>query len=530
MKSAIFNIILSVFVTAFAFTGCSLYKVPFHLPAIILPAGNLEEAPEAATEKEISQDFRLETYPDDPAELKKFIEELNDNVDITASEFEERRKEIRRLREFNPKQDPEIYSYILDTIRSRFLKDAILNAVQQDVEAEIEKSSIPTPEPPPVTTTTSSVSQPKPEAPAPEQQPQPQPETAQTCPPHPPVNSNVASNHNTPTDIQHTVPANYHANEQIPFVQQYPNNQHNYSQGQYKQIQYQDPNYPDQNSNSNFGQQPYLTQNGYSTTRGGTNQSNFTNAAYNSRQMADPDDPEANIQSAIDALSTKISLGKGDTNDEAKLRLLYLCMGNQREAVRLIPQMDESVRDFWSNQMLGLSTLIDDQAVRDPEVRYESAFEHLQTGMEKLSVMRPMKIRNMQFVKDLRKFGDFIPIEGSFLPGEKIIVYFELENLTLKPTPGIGYGIRGIWSLEVRNSNGTIIFKQDNNPFEERLQSKVRDYCSWIDFPLGKSTPQGIDKTIAPGVYYVTVTVRDLNHPKQQEARDQIEFRVITRE
>lgn len=231
---------------------------------------------------------------------------------------------------------------------------------------------------------------------------------------------------------------------------------------------------------------------------------------------------EALIRAAIDALKSKINYAPGNPADEMRLRLLELCIGNQREAVRPIACLDESSRNFWSNGLLGMHWLMDETSLPDTRDRYSTAYYHISEAMKDLGKLCPLRIRNMQFISTCRAFGLYEPVKEEFEPGGTIRMYMELENLFIKRSQMSGYGIRVSWSVEIRNSNGDIIYQQNDNTAEDYRKSYVRDYHVWVSVDLPKMLP--------PGQYFAKVTIRDLNHPKQQESSDEIELRIKTSE
>ncbi len=223
---------------------------------------------------------------------------------------------------------------------------------------------------------------------------------------------------------------------------------------------------------------------------------------------------------AADLLRAKIAdtpNGRSFSN-EANLRLLELALGNRQEAVRPFSQVEKPINDFWGHQMLGFSTLLDETGLPDKKSRYATAAYRFDEGLFELRRLCPMKLKNVQFVKDWVTFGVFLPRTEDCRSGEIVGLYLELENPTIKHST-LGYSVKPSIHYEIRDSASTLIFKSKDIPLEETTPSQKRDYCIHLTVDL----PKGM----AHGQYLLRVSVTDLNSEDLQYAEEQLSFRVL---
>ena len=223
---------------------------------------------------------------------------------------------------------------------------------------------------------------------------------------------------------------------------------------------------------------------------------------------------------AADQLRTKIESSPNNRSfaDEASLRLLELILGNRQEAVRPFPLIDKPINDFWSNQILGFSTLLDETGIPDQKSRLATASFRFDEGADELRRLCPMKLKNIQFVKDWVAFGVFMPRKEDCQAGETIGLYLELDNPTVKRS-AIGYNVRASIHYEIRDSASRLVSKSKDIPVEETTPSQKRDYCIHVNVPI----PKGL----AHGQYLLRVSVTDMNSDNLQYAEEQLSFRIL---
>jgi len=231
-------------------------------------------------------------------------------------------------------------------------------------------------------------------------------------------------------------------------------------------------------------------------------------------------DWKAQVRIAADLLRTKIESTPDarSFSNEANLRLLELVLGNRQEAVRPFSQVDKPINDCWSNQMLGFSTLLDETGNPDKKHRLATASSRFDEGANELRRLCPMKLQNVQFVKDWVEFGVFLPRKEDCQAGETVGLYLELDNPIVKHS-ALGYSVRPTIHYEIRDSAAKLVFKSNDESLEQTTPSPKRDYCIF--------TPVRLPKGLAHGQYLLRVSVTDMNSDNLQHAEEQLSFRVL---
>lgn len=210
--------------------------------------------------------------------------------------------------------------------------------------------------------------------------------------------------------------------------------------------------------------------------------------------------------------------------NEGRLRLLELALGNRNEAIRPFTTVDptlnsKSFQDFWSNSVLGFSTLLDEAGPPDTRARLVSVSYRLGEGARSLGNLCPIQLQNVRLVRNVEKFGTMIPRQSEDChPGETLFVYLELENPTIRLLAE-GHAISVSFSYEVRSETGEIIHKANTSPMQEVSLSRKRDYFGTVIVEL--------PRTMKNGNYHLRVCVNDMFSDSMQYAEEQIPIRVV---
>lgn len=232
------------------------------------------------------------------------------------------------------------------------------------------------------------------------------------------------------------------------------------------------------------------------------------------------DDWESQTRLAVEQLRRKIEQTSGHRTltNEARLRLLELALGNRSEAVRPLTTADKTFNEFWGSQMLGFSTLLDEVATPELPSRIVAAAFRFDEASSSINRLCPMKLQNVQFVKDWATFGVFLPRNEDCRAGENVGLYMELENPTVRHSAQ-GHNVRMSISYEIRDNAARIVHQADKIHVEETTPSQKRDYCIhlWIRLP----------KSLAHGQYQLRVNVTDMNSDSMQYAEEQIPIKIL---
>ena len=238
----------------------------------------------------------------------------------------------------------------------------------------------------------------------------------------------------------------------------------------------------------------------------------------------DHDDWSEAAQQALESLTKELQQSatweeQENLQAEINQRLLHLLLGNQREAVRPIPGLSPTLQDFWKNELLGLSTILDDDSIPNHSYRFAVAQHHLQAANLYLQDLCPIRVRNLNFINQCDGFGVYETASNEFLRGEPIFVYAEIDNLICKENDD-HYVTQVSSSYEIVDVLGSVVTTGDFSKTRKDTKSRIRDaFLLWrVDLP----------RNIVPGKYFLKISVSDLNHPNHQFDQQSLEFNIAT--
>ncbi len=118
----------------------------------------------------------------------------------------------------------------------------------------------------------------------------------------------------------------------------------------------------------------------------------------------------------------------GELRDQTMLRMLYLAAGRRDDALRPISGLSPSREDFWREELLGLSTYLDDSQLAEDR-RAGLAREHISAAAGELGDLAPLEVRNLAFCESITGFGIYQDIhDPQFQPGQQVLLYAEIKN------------------------------------------------------------------------------------------------------
>ncbi|MDR2438546.1 MAG: hypothetical protein LBE12_04110 [Planctomycetaceae bacterium] len=204
--------------------------------------------------------------------------------------------------------------------------------------------------------------------------------------------------------------------------------------------------------------------------------------------------------------------------NESRLRLLEMLLGNRNEAVKPISGVDKPINEFMANQMLGFTAFLDEFGIPEQRIRNTNALFRFDESLMELRKVCPIKLKKVQFVKEWDTFGSFIPRNEDCYAGEKLELYMELENPTVRHIQH-GYNVSATVSYEIRDRAAAVLQKVDHVAVQETTPSQKRDYCIGLRVLLPEKIP--------PGQYQLRVNVTDMNDEARSYTEEQVPFKVI---
>jgi hypothetical protein len=160
----------------------------------------------------------------------------------------------------------------------------------------------------------------------------------------------------------------------------------------------------------------------------------------------------------------------------AQLRMLYLTAGRKNDAIKPIPSLNEPEQDFFSKEIYGLATYLDDKRVTDRSRRAAEASRHLSDALVRLGEASTLSVKNLAFCSEVASYGvytGFAKLE--FKPGQQVLLYAEIENFKSEETPkGFHTALKSHY--QILDSQGRKVEEHDFELAEERCQNPRRDY------------------------------------------------------
>jgi len=155
------------------------------------------------------------------------------------------------------------------------------------------------------------------------------------------------------------------------------------------------------------------------------------------------------------------------------------------------------------------------------------ALDMVGKAQEKLRKQASLNLENLQFCKDIHGFGSFDPLTSSpgfqqgkgTQPGEKIMVYVEVENVHCSKDNGV-YESMLSSNLEIHDSNGKIL-NMAFPPRIDRSRAQRSDYHLTFQFR--------VPPKLQPGLYTLWVSVEEtaISGQGPRSCKKSIDFKVI---
>ena len=187
---------------------------------------------------------------------------------------------------------------------------------------------------------------------------------------------------------------------------------------------------------------------------------------------------------------------------DARLRLLYLVIGEYERSIQEIEDENDPLRSFWEKECRGLETLLENQL---EEIDPAFVADRLRSGLDSLSALCQLQVRKILLVESPACYGLFKAREDAYEPGETVFAYSELEYVTSRETEeGFAIDVECRWRL--LNADGTPRTSFESQRCSNLSETKLRDIVLNVSIPLPETLPTGF--------YQLEIQTSDLNAEK----------------
>ena len=200
---------------------------------------------------------------------------------------------------------------------------------------------------------------------------------------------------------------------------------------------------------------------------------------------------------------------------DARLRLLYLVIGEYERSIQEIEDESDPLRVFWEKECRGLETLLQNQL---EEIDPTFVAERLRSGLDSLSGLCQLRIRKTLLVEAPACYGLFEERLEPYEAGEPLYAYAELDYVTSRETEnGFSIDVECRWRL--LDAKGSPITPFETQRCRNLSETKLRDVVLNVSVPLSEE--------LEPGVYLLELEVSDLNASKPQTCVQRLTARVV---
>jgi hypothetical protein len=201
---------------------------------------------------------------------------------------------------------------------------------------------------------------------------------------------------------------------------------------------------------------------------------------------------------------------------QARLRMLYVLAGRRDDALKPIPSAPPAMQEFWSKELYGLATLLDEEKSPDATRRAAESKQILHEALIRLGETAPLVVRNLTFCTAIQSYGCVTPFKkNEFIPDQEALLYAEMDNFSSESTSkGFHTTLRS--SYQILDSAGQRVADHTFTTTEEYCQNPRRDF--FIGYHLR------MPKRINPGKYTLQLTIEDTK--SQKVGQSSIEFRI----
>lgn len=215
--------------------------------------------------------------------------------------------------------------------------------------------------------------------------------------------------------------------------------------------------------------------------------------------------------------------------NEMTLRFLYLLTGEQEKSLEPIPELGESEQRYWREQFFAISELLASTEVDLNSPFFSSngrrnsiAAQHQRSALGHLADIAMLQVRNVNFCRSIDGFGSYEGFDSStFTPGQEVLIYCELENLTARESAGADYQVYESElqaSVEIYDSQRRVVKQWDYATVRDVGRNRRLDFYVHFGCEIPSDLPDGD--------YFLRITVEDLLGGKTATSASPLAFRI----
>jgi len=192
-------------------------------------------------------------------------------------------------------------------------------------------------------------------------------------------------------------------------------------------------------------------------------------------------------------------------------RHLMLFSGNPDGAVESLEGMSLTEQEFLRHHLLGVWSMVDSSGHPVASRRWSSALPEFRLATQKLSAAtESLQVGSLALCREIQSFGQVTKFDSDrFTPGQKVILYCEIDNFVAKSTPaGFETNLQG--SYEVFNAKNQKVAGQVLPADKQVCANYLRDY--FIAYQM--NLPSGLE----PGDYRLELTMECITGEKYGQA------------
>lgn len=230
--------------------------------------------------------------------------------------------------------------------------------------------------------------------------------------------------------------------------------------------------------------------------------------------------PQDQLAAAIHAIERQSGAAEQSpeaAQQQAALRLLYLAAGRPNDAMRPLMGVSPAQQDFWSSQMFGLATYLDEGRIDDSDRRAAEAKRHLTKAVNKLGQLGALTVNNLALCTKVTSFGVYDTFDPAvFAPGDEVLLYAEVENFLSEPTND-GFHTTLSSRYEILDSRGQTVAEDEFPVVDDYCRNVRRDFFVRYFVRLPTNVPDG--------KYTLQLLVEDTKSEKLGQSSVSLEIR-----